>query len=166
MIVGAVIGHGINKEIGIQNRLPWKLSDDLKNFKRVTMGKPIAMGRKTFESIGKALPGRENIVLTRDPEWSEQGVTVLRSLEELFRYGEEKGFEELAIIGGQKILEQTMGRLDVMYLTEVDAEIPGADAFFPDYNPDEWEEVHRFSHPKDDKNEYSWTFRELRRRKA
>lgn len=165
MIVSAAVAHGKNREIGERNRLPWKLSGDLKNFKKHTMGKAIVMGRKTFESIGRPLPGRENIVLSRDPRWSGEGVTKASSVEELFLYAQEKGIPELVVIGGQKVFEQTMERLDIMYLTEVEGEFPAADAFFPDYDPAQWDLEDSFRHPRDEKNEYPWTFKILRRKR-
>lgn len=164
MIVSIVIGHGKNREIGVNNELPWKLSGDLKNFKKYTLGKPIAMGRKTFESIGRPLPGRENIVLTRDRNFAAEGVTVKNSIKELFDYCEAKDVPELAIIGGEKILEQVMDRVDVMYLTEVDGVFPNADAFFPEYSKADWEVVESFSHPKDEKNDHPWMFKVLKRK--
>ncbi|MCO4754361.1 MAG: dihydrofolate reductase [Bacteriovoracaceae bacterium] len=164
MIVSLVVAIGRNREIGINNELPWNLKDDLANFKKYTLGKPIAMGRKTFESIGRPLPGRENIVLTRNPEWSAEGVTVLGSIDELFSYAQNKGVEELAIIGGDKIFSQTMDRVELMYLTEVDASFDDADAFFPEFDRSNWEEIESFSHPQDERNDHAWTFRALKRK--
>lgn len=163
MIVSLVVAYGKNKEIGVKGGLPWRLSDDLKNFKRCTMGKPIAMGRTTYESIGRPLPGRENIVLSRNKDVSIDGVTILSSLDELYSYCEGKGVEELAIIGGAKIYSQVMDRVDVMYVTEVEGSFENADAFFPSFDKESWEETESFSHPKDEKNNYAWTFKVLKR---
>lgn len=164
MNVSVVVAYGKNREIGVNNQLPWRLSDDLKNFKKHTMGKPIAMGRKTFESIGRPLPGRENIVLTRNENYRPEGVTVMGGLDELFKYCEKKKVEELAIIGGDKIFSQVMDKVNVMYLTEVDASFPKADAYFPSFDANEWELVDSYSHPQDKKNEYPWTFKILKKK--
>ena len=163
MIVSLVVAYGKNREIGVNNQLPWHLSDDLKNFKRCTMGKPIAMGRNTYESIGRPLPGRENIVLSRNPDYRPEGVTVMPGLSELYTYCEGKGIAELAIIGGDKIFSQVMDRVDVMHVTEVDGSFPDADTFFPAFDQEAWEEVESFSHPKDEKNDHAWTFKTLKR---
>ena len=163
MIVSIVVAMGRNREIGVDNGLPWTLKDDLKNFKKYTMGKPIAMGRNTFESIGRPLPGRENIVLTRNRHWSFEGVRVVHIIDELFSYCESKEFPELAIIGGDKIYSQLIERVDVLYLTEVDGEFPRADAFFPKFNESEWKLFESFHHDKDDRNNYPWTFKVLKR---
>lgn len=164
MIVSLVIGHGKNFEIGAKGELPWRLSDDLKNFKRVTMGKPIIMGRKTFDSIGRPLPGRVNAVLTRDRDWSHEGVEVFHSLEETFQRFESENIEEVVIIGGENLLRQSMERVDIMHLTEVQGTFPEADAFFPRYDKDAWEVVDEFTHAKDEKNDFDWTFRTLKRK--
>ena len=163
MIISLVVAMGRKREIGVDNELPWTLKDDLKNFKKCTMGKPIAMGRNTFESIGRPLPGRENIVLTRNEGWSHEGVTVMNSIEALLDYGKEQEFPELAIIGGDKIYTQMMNKADVLYLTEVDGEFPKADAFFPEFNKDEWRLEKSFNHPKDDRNDHPWTFKVYKR---
>lgn len=167
MIVSLVVAYGRNREIGVKNELPWRLSDDLKNFKKHTLGKPIAMGRKTYESIGRPLPGRENIVLSRNPEYQPEGVTVIRSLEELYQYCEEKGVAELAIIGGDKIFAQVMDRVDTMYITQVEGDFPAADAFFPAFSHEDWivDEAQELRHERDDRNDYPWVFNVFRRKR-
>src|SRR5262245_23603215 len=109
--------------IGIDNRLPWRLSADLKRFRALTMGHHIVVGRRTFESIGKPLPGRETIVVTGDPDYRPEGCLVVNSLEAAIRSAEERGESELFICGGSRVYQQSIGSADRIYLTLVDAEI-------------------------------------------
>lgn len=167
MIVSLIVAHGKNNEIGINNELPWKLSEDLKNFKRVTRGKTIAMGRKTFESIGRALPERHNIVLTRDITWRHPDVKAVHSMTELYHYCEIMETEELVIIGGEGIYKEVIDEVDKMYITTVEAYIEKADAFFPQYIHGEWKERLSFDYPFiDDNNEYAWNFKVLERKET
>jgi len=133
-----------NGVIGLDNRLPWHLSEDLQYFKSVTMGKPIIMGRKTFDSIGRPLPGRCNIVVTRNSNWSEPGVKVAQTTDQALLLGQqackESGGDEVMVIGGEQIYRATVTSADRIYLTEVDVDIKG-DAFFPDFNRDAWSQV-------------------------
>jgi dihydrofolate reductase len=132
--------------IGRDGELPWWLPGDLKRFKAVTLGKPVLMGRRTFASIGRPLPGRTNIVLTRDPGFKPEGVTVAPSLDaglELARKEAERlGVDEIAVIGGSALYAETLPRADRIYLTEVHASPPGT-AHFPAFNRNEWREVSR-----------------------
>jgi dihydrofolate reductase len=152
-----------NKVIGVQNRLPWHLPADLKHFKALTLGKPVIMGRKTFESIGKPLPGRQNIVLTR-------GHVAIPNLGDALNMGEaclaptlDRALElaepktEMMIIGGAELFRQCLPLASRMYLTIIDAEIEG-DTFFPTWNPAEWHETEREEHEPDDKNPYRYSF--------
>ena len=138
-LIVAVSRNGV---IGRDNQLPWHLPEDLKFFKTVTMGKPILMGRKTFESIGRPLPGRTNIVITRDPDWHSPGVEVAGSLEAALQLGEKAcsavGEEEVMVIGGEQIYRLSLPLADRLYLTQVDAEIEG-DAYFPAFDFDDWQ---------------------------
>jgi dihydrofolate reductase len=149
-----------NRVIGRDNGLPWRLSEDLKHFKAMTWGKPLLMGRRTFESIGKPLPGRKNIVLTRHPAWRAQGVEVVRSVEESLQHVEDA--PELAVIGGAEIYRLTLPLADRIYLTRVEAEVSG-DTLFPEWDPAEWTEVRHGAHPADDRNQYPVTFATLDR---
>lgn len=151
-IIAAMTKQGV---IGIHNRLPWHLPADLKHFKELTLGKPIVMGRKTFHSIGKALPGRENIVLTRDKDFRAPAIGVVHSVEEVLMLNNPN--TELMVIGGDEIYKQFLPHTEKLYLTIVDAAIKG-DAFFPALNMDEWEEVYREEHGADEKNSYPYTF--------
>ncbi|KAB2338185.1 dihydrofolate reductase [Cytobacillus depressus] len=145
-----------NRVIGKDNQLPWHLPEDLKFFKRTTMGHPIAMGRKTFDSIGKPLPGRENIVVTRNHEFSHEGVTVLHSVDELIAYSKKKG-EEVFVIGGAEIFKLITTAADRLYLTRIHAEFDG-DTFFPALNMAEWELKSKEKGIKDEKNPYDYEF--------
>ncbi len=146
MRLAMIAALSVNGVIGIGNELPWHLPDDLRHFKRHTLGKPIIMGRKTFESIGKPLPGRTNIVLTSRKNWSPQGVAVVAALDEALVLAksivEEQGGEEVMVIGGAQIYRLALPHCSRLYLTRVAVTIEG-DAFFPDLNPDEWREAER-----------------------
>ena len=147
MKVALIVALAKNHTIGCNNQLPWHLPEDLAHFKSVTMGKPIIMGRKTFDSIGRPLPGRINIVITRQANYRPQGVYPVTGLREALKLAEnvlaERGWpsvEEVMIIGGEQIYRQALPLADRLYLTRVDAEIEG-DAFFPPIEPEQWCEV-------------------------
>lgn len=160
MIISIIVAMDELGVIGVNNSLPWRLSADLKNVKQVTMGKPIIMGRKTHESIGKPLPGRENIVITRDNAYRSDGCTVFNSVAEALAHCADK--EELMIMGGAELYRQTLAKADRIYLTKVHTKIEG-DAFFPELNLDEWKEISRESFDKDDKNEFDYSLIVLER---
>lgn len=125
---------GKNRAIGKNNSLLWHIPEELKRFKSITMGHPIIMGRKTYESIGKPLPGRTNIVITRDEDYSSDGVEVVHSLEEALRFASlTQGDDEIFVIGGGQIYQQAINLADKLYLTIVD-DNPEADTYFPDYS--------------------------------
>ena len=149
-----------NRVIGRANRLPWRLPADLRRFKSVTMGKPVIMGRKTYESIGKPLPGRSNIVVTRDPDYRAPGCQVVHSLEQALEAG--AGHAEVMVIGGAELYRQALGRAQRIYLTLVRAEVEG-DALFPDIEPQQWRELERESHRADERNQYDYDFVTLQR---
>lgn len=140
-IIVAVAQNGV---IGAKGDMPWKLSSDLKRFKRDTMGKAIIMGRKTFQSIGQALPGRLNIVVTRNKEFSAKGVEIAASLEaaiEIAKAGSnDRKLREICIIGGGELYRQAIGLADRLYITHVSAS-PDGDTYFPEVNWDEWQNV-------------------------
>jgi len=144
-----------NRVIGNNDSLPWHISADLKNFKKITMGKPIVMGRKTHESIGKPLPGRENIIITRDKTYQAEGCTVLNSIDDIFEHC--KVVEEVMITGGSEIYKHTLDQATRLYLTEVHTEVEG-DTFFPEFNLNMWEEVSREAFTADDKNDFDYSF--------
>lgn len=145
-----------NRVIGYQNQLPWRLPEDLKFFKRVTIGHPIVMGRKTFESIGKPLPNRENIVLTREQGYRCEGCTVMNSMEEFREYAKHKE-EELFVIGGAEIFKEILPEADRLYLTMIHHQFEG-DTFFPVFDIEKWDLQMREVGPKDERNPYEYEF--------
>jgi len=145
-----------NRVIGIGNRLPWRLPADMKWFRRHTLGKPIVMGRKTFESFGaKPLPDRLNIVITRDPDYQAPGAVVVHDVDQAIAAA--GAVPEVMIIGGASFYETMLPRADRLYLTFVHAEIEG-DAWFPDYNPAQWREQMCEDWSADEKNPYPHSF--------
>ena len=143
-ITSLIVAVADNGVIGSTNQLPWRISADLKYFKHVTLGKPIIMGRLTFESIGKPLPGRTNIVMTRDTAWQADGVERARDLNEALaiakKIADDSGLEEVMIIGGATIYREALPQADRLYLTRVHTEVDG-DAFFPELDLSEWLET-------------------------
>ena len=152
MIISLIAAMDKNRLIGRENGLPWHLPADFAHFKAVTIGKPVIMGRKTFESIGRPLPGRKNIVVSRTG-FSAEGVITVESIDEALKQVE--GVEEVMIIGGASFYQQMIDRADRMYLTLVDAECEG-DAWFPEFSSDDWQVAAEESHDKDEKNNYSF----------
>lgn len=132
MIISFIVAMSKNRVIGKDNKLPWNIPADLQRFKRITLGHPIIMGRKTFESMGKALPNRENIVVTRQKKYKAEGVTVCHSLEEALKPYKNSD-QEVFIIGGGEIFQQALPLVNKIYLTVIDKEFDG-DAFFPEVN--------------------------------
>ena len=160
MIISIIVAMDRQGIIGMNYTLPWHLSSDLRNFKKVTMGKPIVMGRKTHTSIGRALPGRENIVLSADPDYRAEGCTVMHSLEEVLACLKER--EEVIFMGGADIYAQVLERTDRIYLTEVHAEVTG-DTRFPYFDRSAWKEISRQNFKADDRNELDYSFVVLER---
>jgi len=160
MIISIIVAMDIKGVIGRKGTLPWYLSSDLKHFKAITMGKPIVMGRKTYESIGKPLPGRENIVVTRNEIFSAERCTVLNNLDEVYSYC--KSVDEIMIMGGAELYVQTLDKADRIYLTEVRADIEG-DTYFPLFDRNDFKETKRQNFKADEKNEYDYSFVELER---
>jgi len=152
MIISLIAAMDKNRLIGIENSLPWYLPADFNHFKKVTMGKPIVMGRKTFESIGKPLPGRKNIVISRTG-LNAEGVTTVDSIEKAL--AEVTDENEVMVIGGASFYEQMIDRADRMYLTHVDAECEG-DSWFPEIDMADWEIEGEESYSADEKNNYSF----------
>jgi dihydrofolate reductase len=139
-LVVAVAANGV---IGDQGRLPWHLPEDLKRFRQLTMGHTIVMGRKTWESIGRLLPGRRTVIVTRQPDYRVEGATVVHGLDDALATA--RGEEEVFVIGGNEIFAAAFPRADRLQVTEIDADFPG-DTTFPDYDRGEWREVSRESH--------------------
>lgn len=138
-----IVARAKNGVIGVNNQLPWKLPEDLKHFKEITMGHPIIMGRNTWESLGRPLPGRRNLVVTRNPSYNPEGAEVFTSLDDAIDAC--SGCEKVFIIGGAQIYEQAMLMADTLVVTEVDIEVDG-DAFFPEIESENWEEIAREPH--------------------
>jgi len=148
-----------NRAIGVRNGLPWHMRSDLKQFRAATMGKPMVMGRKTFDSIGRPLPGRRTIVVTRDPNFAPDGVETASSLEAGLDRGQvlagEMGADALVIAGGATIYQQAMPQADRLILTELALEAEG-EAFFPAFSPDDWREVSRAAYPRGEGDDASF----------
>lgn len=152
MKMSMVVAMGPKREIGLQNKLLWHIKSDLQNFKKITTGKIVVMGRKTFESIGRPLPNRENIVITRSPDFQREGIKVINDPLMLLDYVLEKEEElgedlEVMIIGGAEIYSIYLPYTSKIYLSKVDYTGP-ADVFFPEYNPTQWECVHKEAFPE------------------
>jgi dihydrofolate reductase len=160
-LISAVVAMARDGIIGRDNAMPWHLPDDLKRFKALTMGKPMLMGRKTFEAIGKPLPGRTSLVLTRDPSWQAKGVIAVRSVDEALQKA--GNVPELCVVGGAEIYKLTLPITHRIHLTRIHATIPG-DAVFPPLDTSEWRETERIEHPTDDRHAYAMTFSTLERR--
>lgn len=163
MKISAVVAYADNYVIGKDNDLPWYLPADLKYFKKVTLNHHLIMGRKVFESIGRPLPKRTNIVLTRNPYYAASGTIIAHGLSEAIGIAQDNGEEEVMIIGGGEIYKQSMAVLDKLYITEVHTDIEG-DTYFPVPDFSQWELVHEEHHTKDEKNEYDYTFKTYERR--
>jgi dihydrofolate reductase len=159
-LISLVVAVAENGVIGREGGLPWHLPDDLKRFKALTIGKPILMGRRTFESIGRPLPGRLNLVLTRSSSWRHEGVVVVHSVDEaLQRAG---AATEICVIGGSGVFDLTLPLASRIYLTCVQAQVPG-DTFFPVLDKQQWREVERIEHPSDARHAYKMIFSTLER---
>jgi len=147
-----------NNVIGRNNQIPWRLSTDLKRLKALTMGHHIIMGRKTFDSIGKPLPGRVNIIITRQPDYAPNGATIVHSLEDAIQLAANARDEEAFVAGGTEIYAQALHRADRMYLTRVHAEVEG-DTVFPEFDDvSEWTLTDAEHFDADEKNEYPFSF--------
>jgi len=149
-----------NRVIGIENRLPWHLSADLKYFKAITLGKPIIMGRKTYESIGKPLPGRRNIIVSRNSEYQAAGCEVVSSLNNALALV--KDCKEVMLIGGAQLFAQALPQADRLYLTFIHHNFNG-DSFFPEWDAHQWHETNRVDHHADSNNQYDYSFVTLER---
>ncbi|ODN68308.1 type 3 dihydrofolate reductase [Methylophaga muralis] len=141
--------------IGRDNDLPWRLSADLQYFRRITMGKPILMGRKTHESIGRALPGRQNIVVSSLVDYQAEACDVANSIEDALKLA--ANADEIMVIGGSSLFEQMFDIVDKLYLTRVHAELEG-DTWFPEWDQTQWQLISQESHPADEKNDYAYSF--------
>lgn len=161
MMLSLIVARAANGCIGRDNKLPWYLPNDLKYFKRVTLGKPIIMGRKTWESLKGPLPGRTNIVITRQPDYIADGAKVVSSLDDAIRVAENvaliDGIDEAVVIGGAEIYAQALEKVARLYVTEVHADVDG-DAFFPTYAQESWQESGREDFAAEPPNQYDYSF--------
>ena len=149
--------------IGKGNTLPWHLPDDFRHFKALTLGKPILMGRRTAQSLGRALPGRRNLVLTRSTRVPFTGMEAVTSLEDALAIAGSDGTDELCVIGGGEVFALTLPMATRMHLTWVDTAIADADAYFPRFDPEQWRVVSREAHPSDPKHAFAFEFVEYAR---
>jgi dihydrofolate reductase len=160
LIVSIIVAMDRQGGIGKENRLPWRLSADLKRFKELTMGHYLILGRKTFESIGKPLPGRTMIVVSRDRQYRAAACLTAHSVEDALDLAASAGESEAFIGGGAEIYRAALPMVDRIYLTEVEAEV-GADTFFPEFDRSSWRETRTETQPADEKNQFATVFRLL-----
>lgn len=161
MIVSQIVAVGRRNEIGKDGRMPWHLPADLRHFKLNTLGKPILMGRKTLEAIGRPLPGRRNLILTRDASFKTPGCETVTTLDAAMQMA--AGAPELMVIGGGEVYRLAWSRTDRLYLTRIQADVEGADTFFPEVVDGQWHEVSREDHRADAKNPFDYSFLVLER---
>lgn len=155
-MIHLVVAKSDNNVIGHDNQLIWHLPNDLKHFKEITTGHPIIMGRKTFESIGRPLPNRTNIIITRNKNYSVENAKVVHSLNEALELAKEID-ENIFILGGGKIYEQAIDFADILEVTEVHENFEG-DTYFPEIDLNVWKEISRIKHHKDEKNKFDYSF--------
>lgn len=160
MLISLIVAMAEDRAIGIENRLPWHLPADLRHFRDTTMGSPLIMGRLTHESIGRPLPGRRNIIVSRDPDYRAEGCEVVGSVEAALAAA--AGAGEVFVMGGASLYAQLMPRCDRLYLTLVEGRFT-ADAYFPGIEPGEWREIAREDHAPDADNPHPYSFRVLER---
>lgn len=163
MIFSLIAALAENRTIGINGKLPWHLPNDLKRFKMLTMGKPIIMGRKTFESLGRLLPGREHLILTRDPSFQNPQIHIYHSIEKLIEDWKQQ--DELMVIGGAEIYQLFLPICQRLHLTRVQTHTAG-DTFFPSVDLAKWERIFQEKHPADEHHAYPYTFETWERKNS
>lgn len=156
-MIALVVAASANNAIGKNNQLLWHLPNDLKFFKNITWGFPIIMGRKTFEAVNRPLPGRTNIIVTRQPGWEARGVTSSLNVEDAIQKGLQTNGRQIFIIGGGEIYKQAIPLADTIYLTRVHVELEG-DTFFPELDESRWKLVANDDFPADEKHAYAYSF--------
>lgn len=158
-MISLIVAMDKNRAIGKSGGLPWYLPADLLHFKQITSGHPIIMGNKTFNSIGRTLPKRTNIVVTRRPGSFPEGVLVASSLKEAIDLAKQsEGADEIFVIGGGEVFKESINMADRLYVTEIETEVMGADIFFPEICDNIWKETERVRYQRDDKNEFNYNF--------
>lgn len=158
MTISLVVAAANNNAIGKDNRLLWHLPNDMKYFKNVTWGMPVVMGRKTFESLGKPLAGRKNIVLTKQAGWKSEGVVAVKEFKDALFLVKEMDVKEVMVIGGGEIYRSVFDKANRIHLTRVDAEFDEADTFFPAIDPQAWKLVSQKNYEADEKHAYNYSF--------
>ncbi|MEQ1485067.1 dihydrofolate reductase [Methyloglobulus sp.] len=161
MKISLIVAMSSNRAIGLDGQMPWHLSADLKRFKQITMGYPILMGRLTFESIGWPLPGRTNIIVSRNPAYRPEGCIVLDSVEAAISHGCQLA-DEVFVIGGSTLYEATLPIADTLYITQINYDFDG-DTFFPDFDRNQWVEVQREDLVDDTKVGFTYSFLKLQK---
>jgi dihydrofolate reductase len=157
VIISLIVAAAANNAIGKNGKMPWHLPNDMKHFKNLTWGMPVIMGRKTFESLGKPLPGRKNIVISRQPGWQAEGTVTVKSLDDALFVARGTDAKEVFVIGGGEIYRLAYEKARRIYLTRVNAE-PDGDSFFPELEDTEWHLVQEINHGKDEKHQYEYSF--------
>lgn len=155
MNISIIVAFDKNRAIGFHNELPWHLPADLKHFKKITMGHSIIMGRKTYESIGKPLPGRKSVVVTNNIGYWKEGITVVHSIEQAIHDCSDE--KEIFIIGGAQIFRHSLELADRLYLTRIDHQFDG-DTWFPELDQEEWKKIEEIRNEPDEKNKWPYTF--------
>jgi len=155
MITSIIVAMDMNRVIGKDNQLPWRLPRELQYVKQTTMGHPIILGRKNYEAIGRPLPGRRNIVMTKDPQFSAEGCEIAHSVEEVYQLCE--GEEEIFIFGGEQIYKLFLEKTDKLYVTVIHHEFEG-DTFFPEIDYNQWKEISKVQGITDEKNPYTYFY--------
>ncbi|MWP60997.1 type 3 dihydrofolate reductase [Gilliamella sp. Pas-s25] len=166
MIVSMIVAMADNHVIGLNNQMPWHLPADLAWFKKNTLNKPVIMGRKTFESIGRPLPGRHNIIISRQTTIESNmvpNISWVPSIDAAILLAQTQLVDEAFIIGGGNIYKQALPLANRLYLTHIDAKLQG-DTYFPDYSPEQWQVIYQEAHQADDKNNYPYRFEILERK--
>ncbi len=163
MRISFIVAKSLNNVIGVNNTLPWHLKDDLQNFKKITMGHHILMGRKTYDSIGKGVPGRMSLVISSEPKANSENVFWFSSIFRAIKQAERNGETELFIIGGEKIFKYGLSLVDRIYLTEVQADVKG-DVYFPQLSLKNWKKVSEQEFKKNDQNDFDFSFQVLDRK--
>ncbi|MDD2342979.1 MAG: type 3 dihydrofolate reductase [Tolumonas sp.] len=161
MLISLIVAMAENRVIGRGNQMPWHLPADLRHFKSVTLGKPVIMGRKTFESIGRPLPGRRNVVISRSADWQAEGVESVNSLDAALALVQ--GVTEVMIIGGGQLYSEALPLAQRLYLTHIELPVTDADTWFPDYSQYQWQLRAEELHDPDEKNPYHYRFETLDR---
>jgi dihydrofolate reductase len=157
MIISFIVAVSENNVIGKDNKLPWRLPADMKYFKNATWAMPVIMGRKSFDSLGKPLAGRKNIVVTRNNNWKADGIETVQSIDQAITLAAQTDAKEIFITGGAEIFKAALPSADRIYLTRIHANFDG-DTFFPELNKDEWKMVGNKEYEPDEKNKYAMSF--------